>query len=1048
MLNWLTALIPALPLAAALWIGLTILFDQAHGETHEPRTRRIALTASAGSLAATLALIAARLAGWLPDQITLGDWLTSGNYQIHLNFITDSLTLALLAITTLGCLLVTRFAANYMHREAGFHRFFMLLSLFTAAMTVLVTAGNAVLTFIGWEVAGFCSYLLISFFQDRPVAASNATRVFVANRVGDAGFLLGIALSFSWLGSVDWSTVNAGAVNLDSGQIGILAGCFLLAAVAKSAQVPLAPWLARAMEGPTPSSALFYGMVMVYAGVYLLLRLHPLFEQSPLLMALMALIGLATALYGFLVGLTQTDIKSALIFSTTGQVGLLFLACGLGFWQLALVYLCCHALFRGYQFLTAPSILRQMHGERTRPVSNALAQRRGVYTAALQRFWLDEIADALIVRPTQRLAGLLRHFDARVIDRATGLPAPAVNALSSAAQWEEHHLGAGRTLERAPSAIDQEPGLVGRATEWAATAFHWVEERLMLKTAGQGLAVAGQRLGWGLNRLERLMGRSWIGIAVVAALLATLVGVGGMLADAEPGSGSPGFPLLSLLLAVPLIGMLAAFRTRQAHTAFTLGLAVAIAELMLTIQLLSHFQPEIPGVQFVEQYEILPWLGLHLGIDGVSVLFLPLTALLTLFVLLYAQSHRQQQERPGVFVANLLALETVLIGMFTALNLLQFWLFALAEVIPATFLIARYGTSPARDRAARYFLRFMLGGLAALLAGILLLGWNYATVTHAGWSFAGPALLETPVATGQQSLIFILLFVGLAVRLALFPFHAWLPIVARHGTVAIGIVFLVGAKVGVYALLRWVFPLLPEAAWQWDAGVIALGLAGMLYGALLAFRQNDLRRLLAFAVISQSGVLVAGLFSLNPAGLRGSLLLALNLGLAASGLFIVAGLLYRRLGTTRFHRLGGLFETAPLLGLTFLVVVLGSIAMPGTPGFEAAHLALEGLLEAQGWGVATLAAAGNVLAAGYLLWAYQRIFLARHLQGAAPFLADLRHRELLMAGLLCAVMIGVGLYADPWIKRIGGAVDATAHRLEAVIDSQLKTKRKDDENPL
>ncbi|MCB1770886.1 MAG: oxidoreductase, partial [Candidatus Competibacteraceae bacterium] len=165
--------------------------------------------------------------------------------------------------------------------------------------------------------------------------------------------------------------------------------------------------------------------------------------------------------------------------------------------------------------------------------------------------------------------------------------------------------------------------------------------------------------------------------------------------------------------------------------------------------------------------------------------------------------------------------------------------------------------------------------------------------------------------------------------------------------------------------------------------------------------------------------------------------------------FIVAGLLYRRLGTTRFQRLGGLFETAPLLGLTFLVVVLGSIAMPGTPGFEAAHLALEGLLETQGWGIATLAAAGNVLAAGYLLWAYQRIFLARHPRGAAPLLADLRHRELLMAGLLCAVMIGVGLYADPWIKRIDGAVDATAHRLEAAIDLQhLKTGQKDDVNRL
>jgi NADH-quinone oxidoreductase subunit M len=428
-------------------------------------------------------------------------------------------------------------------------------------------------------------------------------------------------------------------------------------------------------------------------------------------------------------------------------------------------------------------------------------------------------------------------------------------------------------------------------------------------------------------------------------------------------------------------------------------------------------------MQFVERIEILPWLSYHVGVDGVGVLFLPLTALLTLFVMLYAQPHRW--ERPGAFVANILGLELALMGMFTALDLLQFWLFALAEVIPATLLITRWGTSPARGRAAVQYVRAMLGGLAALLAGTLLLGWNHAA-TAGIWSFDLADLAETPVPVERQSLIFILLFGGLAVRLALFPFHAWLPIVAKHGTVAVGMVLLVGLKVGVYALLRFVFPLLPAAAQQWDGWVVALGLAGMVYGALLAVLQIDLRRLLAFAVISHTGVLMAGLFSLNASGLKGGLLLSLNLGLAAAGLFVAAGLLNRRLNTTRFYRLGGLFDSLPLLGLTFLVVVLGSIAMPGTPGFEAAHLALEGMLEAYGWGVATVAASGNVLAAGYLLWAYQRIFLARNPKVSSRPLTDLRNRELIMAGLLCLVMIGVGLYADPWIKMIGGAVENVA----------------------
>ena len=1031
MFEWIVALMLALPLAAALWISLAILFGRAKGEARERNTSGIALAASAGSLLAALALVAARLAGRLPEQVTLGGWLASGDYRVDLVFLTDHLSLALAVLAALVCVLVIRFAVNYMHREPGFHRFFLILSLFAAAMPLLVTGGNAVLTFIGWEVAGLCSYLLISFFQDRPVAVDNATRVFVTNRVGDAGFLLGIALAFHWLGSADWTAVAAGAAGLSSVQAGILAGCFLLAAATKSAQVPLAPWLARAMEGPTPSSALFYGAIMVHAGVYLVLRLQPLFEQSPVMMVVMAAVGLATALYGFLGGLAQTDIKSALIFSTSGQVGLMFLAAGLGFWRLALVHLCCHAIFRGYQFLSAPSILRQLQGERTRPVPAFLARQRGVYVAVLQRFWLEDLAGWAVVRPVRRLAACLARFDTAVVDRATGLPAPAVNALSSLAQWEERQLGAGRELERPAAAVDREPGILGRATERTAAAFHWVEEQLVFGAAGRGIVTASRRLGRGLSRVERLLERSWVWVAVTMVILAALIGtVGGMLGGETSPAGS-GFPVLGALVLIPLAGMFAALRARQAGTAVALGLAGTGVELVLAVNVLARFQPQTPGMQLVERLDLLPWLSYHVGIDGLSVLFLPLTALLGLLVILYAQPDRRSG--PGAFVAGVFAQQAALMGMFTALNLLQFWLFALAEVLPAAFLIGRWGTSPARGRAAWRFARALLGGLAVLLAGILLLGWNHAAMRGGAWSFDLPALLATPVPEARQSLIFILLFWGLAVRLALFPFHAWLPIVAQHGTVAAGMAFLVGAKVGIYALLRFVLPLLPAAAQRWEVAVVVLGLAGMVYGALLALLQHHLRRLLAFAVVSQSGALVVGLFALNPSGLRGGLLLSLNLGLAAAGLFMVAGLLHRRLGTTRFHRLGGLFDTAPLLGLTFLVVVLGSIAMPGTPGFEAAHLALEGVIEAFGWGVATVTASGNVLAAGYLLWAYQRVFLARNPRGMVQAPGDLRGRELVMAGLLCVVMVGVGLYADPWIRTVGGAVDETAHRLEAVV---------------
>ncbi|WP_303621000.1 proton-conducting transporter membrane subunit, partial [Methylogaea oryzae] len=169
------------------------------------------------------------------ETLHLGDWLSSGDYRIGLDFRSDKLSLGLAALFSLLCLLVIKFSVNYMHREAGYHRFFFVLSLFTAAMQLLVTAGNGALTFAGWEIAGFCSYLLIGYAYDRDNAAGNAVRVFVANRIGDAGFVAGLALSFLWLGGIEWDAINNGAAGLGDGQRFALAVCFLTAAMAKSA---------------------------------------------------------------------------------------------------------------------------------------------------------------------------------------------------------------------------------------------------------------------------------------------------------------------------------------------------------------------------------------------------------------------------------------------------------------------------------------------------------------------------------------------------------------------------------------------------------------------------------------------------------------------------------------------------------------------------------------------------------------------------------------------------------------------------------------------
>jgi NADH:ubiquinone oxidoreductase subunit 5 (subunit L)/multisubunit Na+/H+ antiporter MnhA subunit len=520
MPHWFLPLIPGLPVIAAVFLGAGLAAGRIGGEKSERLTARVAVGACAGSFWLAVLAAWARVTERIPDHVVLGNWLASGRYRIEASFSADGLSLGLSILFALLLWLTARFSVNYLHRERGFHRFFLILALFAGAMQLLVLAGNAPFAFMGWELAGVCSYLLIAYAYDRPTAAGNATRAFVANRIGDAGFILGIVLAFGWIGGVEWPAILQQGARLPPWQAGLLAGCFLLAAAAKSAQVPFAPWLGRAMEGPTPSSAIFYGGVMIHAGVYLVLRLQPVFEQSPMAMALMALLGLTTAAYGYFCGLVQADVKSALAFSTLGQVGLMFLECGLGWWPLATLHLFAHAVVRFYQFLTAPSLMHHVKDLPARPVPAWLAGQGALFRAALGRFRLEEAGDAVLVEPVARFARDLQAFDNRVVEPLVGLPAPAVGALSSLAEWEEHHLAAdGGSKGAAPRAS----GLPGLLVHTAAGLLHWFEDRLVLEGAGTRLLGTGRRLGARLNRVEAVLTEPrYLILLVLITLLATL----------------------------------------------------------------------------------------------------------------------------------------------------------------------------------------------------------------------------------------------------------------------------------------------------------------------------------------------------------------------------------------------------------------------------------------------------------------------------------------------------------------------------------------------
>lgn len=510
----LIALVPLLPLLAAGLIALLHLAGLVQGESGEPWTARLAVWPAAVGLFIMFGLDLSAVFFGAPGPIGLGYWLVSGKLEVAASFMTDPLALGIGTLAALIVFLTMRFSVNYMHREAGFHRFFIAMCLFASGIELIVLAGNMVFTFVGWELTGVSSYLLIGYAYDRSTASGNALRAWVTNRIGDAGFVLGITLAFAWLGSLEWSVLPAQSKQFTTLAAALLGIGFVVAALAKSAQVPFAPWIARAMEGPTPSSAIFYGALMSHAGIYLLIRLAPLLQQSPALMGLLIILGALTALYGFLSGLTQTDVKSALIFATSTQLGLMFVECGLGWFDLAAWHLALHATFRSYQFLAAPSYMHSIAGA-AKPVPEWLAQRQLLYTAALQRFWLEPMADRLLVQPSCDLAQDMREIDEQVVSRLVGLP-EKTKATAMLDRVEQARQPGRETV------LDGH-GAAGKLLEWVADRLGSFERHLVLEVGGGWLAWLLHRLGQWLLAVEGLLERPrYLLLLIMATLIVIL----------------------------------------------------------------------------------------------------------------------------------------------------------------------------------------------------------------------------------------------------------------------------------------------------------------------------------------------------------------------------------------------------------------------------------------------------------------------------------------------------------------------------------------------
>lgn len=481
-----------------------------------------------------------------------------------------------------------------------------------------------------------------------------------------------------------------------------------------------------------------------------------------------------------------------------------------------------------------------------------------------------------------------------------------------------------------------------------------------------------------------------------------------------------GLPVTTLLWLLPL--GIAALAARASTPGRADALAIAGSALVFALGAglaATGYHLHRHGFLFETRLALGP-VGYHVGLDALGSLFVLVTTLLGLLVAIYGHL-ADKARRPAWHGLTQLLLASLLL-LEVSLDLVQVGLALVLEVLPAVVLVRAWGSPDGGPAAAAGLGRAF--GLSTVLwlvgAGVVLVG--------AGSTDLIDLLARTDVIP-WAAVAFGLLATALAIRLPLFPLHTWMPPVLEHGPVVAVSVHLLGVKTGAFLLVRFAIPLLPDAAAHAAWPVTALGVAGMVYGVLAALAQTDLRRTLAFAVTSHMGFVLPAMFALNVHGVEGALLESVNLGLAAAGFAFVLGFLQLRVGSTDLDALHGLAAGVPMLSLTFLVVVLSTIGMPGTSGFEGMHLALEGVMDAHHYATAAMVAGGAVLLAGVMLFVFQRTTLAPGTEGEPPATHDLERREVVIALAVCAVVVGIGLFSDPWVEALHETAETVSARV-------------------
>jgi NADH-quinone oxidoreductase subunit M len=491
-----------------------------------------------------------------------------------------------------------------------------------------------------------------------------------------------------------------------------------------------------------------------------------------------------------------------------------------------------------------------------------------------------------------------------------------------------------------------------------------------------------------------------------------------------------GFPLLSLLTFLPLAGAAMVLSVRGeaavvAQNARWTALWTSLIVFALSLILWFRFDHGTAEFQFVEKAEWLASLGVgyHMGVDGISVLFVLLSTALTPLCIL--ASWESVGTRVREYMAAFLVLETMMVGMFAALDFIVFYIFFEGVLIPMFLIIGVWGGGRRVYAAFKFFLYTLLGSVLMLLAILFL--WYSAGTTDI------PALFRHEISRAAQTWIFLAFLASFAVKVPMWPVHTWLPDAHVEAPTA-GSVILAGVllKMGAYGFLRFSLPLLPQASVDFAPLIFALSIIAVVYTSLVALAQEDMKKLIAYSSVAHMGIVTLGIFTFNAQGLSGALFTMLAHGVVSGALFLCVGVLYDRVHSREIARYGGVAKIMPGYALVFMLFTMASVGLPGTANFVGEFLVIVGAWKVNPW-VALGAALGMILGAAYMLFLYRRVAFGRITRDDLRALLDLSPREYAVFAPLVVLTLWMGVYPESFLSFFRASVTALIERHEAAL---------------